>query len=157
VRLTNVQMPAMNTMQFDWVKNRMPHNTQPVPPIYEPEIPASVVAAAGYARRPRREYWVGTMTTLAIVGQKFLPGLLDWYLGKTGYKSQQLQDEPRDPSAKNNLYEYVPGTHATRGKFDARSKHRSVEVSLAMHRNWLAVGALGVVAVAAAVVARNRA
>ena len=157
VRLTNVQMPAMNTMQFDWVKNRMPHNTQPVPPIYEPEIPAGVVAAAGYARWPRREYWVGTMTTLAIVGQKFIPGLLDRYLGKTGYKSQQIQDELRDPAAKNNLYEYVPGKHATRGKFDARSKHHSVEMSLAMHRNWLAVGALGVVAVAAAVVARNRA
>jgi hypothetical protein len=154
VRLTNVQMPAMNTMQFDWVKNRMPHNTQPVPPIYEPEIPAGVVAAAGYARWPRREYWVGTMTTLAIVGQKFIPGLLDRYLGKTGYKSQQIQDEPRDPAAPNNLYEYVPGTHATRGKFDARSKHHSLEVSLAMNRNWIALGALGLIT--AAVVATRR-
>jgi NAD(P)-dependent dehydrogenase (short-subunit alcohol dehydrogenase family) len=135
VRLTNVQMPAMNTMQFDWVKNRMPHNTQPVPPIYEPEIPAGVVAAAGYARWPRREYWVGTMTTLAIVGQ-------------------QIQDEPRDPAAPNNLYEYVPGTHATRGKFDARSKHHSLEVSLAMNRNWIALGALGLIT--AAVVATRR-
>lgn len=156
VKLTNVQMPAMNTVQFDWVKNRMPHNTQPVPPIFEPEIAAGVVVAAGYARWPRREYWVGTSTTMAIVGQMFIPGLLDRYLGKTAYKSQQIQDEMRDPAAPNNLYEYVPGTHSTRGKFDARSKQRSVEVSLAMHRNWIAVGALGLIA-AAAVVARNRA
>jgi hypothetical protein len=97
---------------------------------------------------------VGTMTTLAIVGQKFIPGLLDRYLGKTGYKSQQIQDEPRDPAAPNNLYEYVPGTHATRGKFDARSKHHSLEVSLAMNRNWIALGALGLIT--AAVVATRR-
>ena len=141
----------MNTIQFDWVKNRMPHNTQPVPPIFEPEVPAAVVVAAGYARWPRREYWVGTSTTMAIVGQMFIPGLLDRYLGKTGYKSQQLQDEPRDPDAPNNLYEYVPGVHSTRGKFDARSKKSSVEVTLAMHRNVLAVGALGLIAAAAVV------
>jgi NAD(P)-dependent dehydrogenase (short-subunit alcohol dehydrogenase family) len=153
VRLTTVQMPAMNTMQFDWVKNRMPHNTQPVPPIFEPDIPAGVVADAAYARWPRREYWVGTTTTMAIVGQMFIPGLLDRYLGKTGYKSQQIQNEPRDPSAPNNLYAYVPGRHSARGKFDAQSKHSSVEVSLAMHRGWLAAGALGLIAGAAAVVA----
>ncbi|MGA7155999.1 MAG: SDR family oxidoreductase [Acidobacteriaceae bacterium] len=158
VRLTTVQMPAMNTVQFDWVKNRMPHNTQPVPPIYEPEVAASMVVAAGYARRPRREYWVGTSTVMAIVGQRIIPGLLDMYLGKTGYKSQQLQDEPRDPNAPNNLYNYVPGKHSTRGKFDARSKNSSLEVTLDKHRNWVALGALGLVAAAgAAVVARSRA
>ncbi len=157
VRLTNVQMPAMNTMQFDWVKNRMPHNTQPVPPIYEPEIAAGVVVDAAYARWPRREYWVGTSTTLAIVGQKFIPGLLDKYLGKTGYKSQQLQDEPRDPAAPNNLYHYVPGRHSARGKFDARSKHSSAEVSAAMHPAWLALGAVAAAAVVAAVVKGSQA
>ena len=59
VKITTVQMPAMNTTQFDWVKNRMPHNTQPVPPIFEPEVAAEVVVSAGLAKYPRREYWVG--------------------------------------------------------------------------------------------------
>ena len=122
VKITTVQMPAMNTTQFDWVKNRMPHNTQPVPPIFEPEIAAEAVVSAGLAKNPRREYWVGTPTVAAIIGQKFFPGLLDRYLGKTGYKSQQIADEPRDPSVPNNLYEYVPGVHSARGKFDDRSK-----------------------------------
>ncbi len=97
VKITTVQMPAMNTIQFDWVKNRMPHMTQPVPPIFEPEVCAKVVLAAGLAENPRREYWVGSSTVLAILGQKFIPGLLDRYLGATGYKSQQLADQPQDP------------------------------------------------------------
>ena len=116
VRLTTVQMPAMNTTQFNWVKNRMPHNTQPVPPIFEPEVAAEVVVAAGLAKSPRREYWVGSPTVNAIVAQRFVPGLLDRYLGKTGYKSQQIANEPRDPDAPNNLYDYVPGEHSARGK-----------------------------------------
>jgi NAD(P)-dependent dehydrogenase (short-subunit alcohol dehydrogenase family) len=81
VRLTTVQMPAMNTTQFDWVKNRMPNNTQPVPPIFEPEVAAEVVVAAGLAKKPRREYWVGSPTAGAIVAQRLFPGLLDRYLG----------------------------------------------------------------------------
>lgn len=93
----------MNTTQFDWVKNRMPDNTQPVPPIFEPEISAEVVVAAGLAKRPRREYWVGSPTVAAIIGQKFIPGLLDIYLGKTGYRSQQIQNEPRDPKARRTI------------------------------------------------------
>jgi hypothetical protein len=158
VRLTTVQMPAMNTIQFDWVKNRMPHNTQPVPPIFEPDVTAEVVLAAGMCDKPRREYWVGTPTIAAIVGQKFIPGLLDRYLGKTGYKSQQLQDEPRDPNAPNNLYDYVPGVHSARGKFDARSKKSSAEITLSLHRNWFVVGALallGTGAIAAGVRSRR--
>ena len=142
VRVTAVQMPAMNTTQFDWVKNRMPHNTQPVPPIFEPEVAAEVVVAAGMARNPRREYWVGLPTVQAIVAQKIVPGLLDRYLGKTGYKSQQLQNEPRDPNAPNNLYEYVPGVHSARGKFDDRAKRSSAEVFVSLHRGWFALGAL---------------
>lgn len=142
VRLTSVQMPAMNTTQFGWVKNRMPHNTQPVPPIYEPEVAAEVVVAAGLARRPRREYWVGAPTVAAIVGQKFIPGLLDRYLGKTGYKSQQIASEPSDPNAPNNLYAFVPGDHGTRGKFTGRAKDHSLQVNLTLHRKWVVGGAL---------------
>jgi NADP-dependent 3-hydroxy acid dehydrogenase YdfG len=138
VHLTTVQMPAMNTTQFNWVKNRMPHNTQPVPPIFEPEVAAEVVVAAGLAKNPRREYWVGLPTVNAIVAQRVVPGLLDRYLGKTGYKSQQIANEPRNPDAPNNLYDYVPGEHGARGKFDDRSKRSSAEVFVVLHEQWFA-------------------
>ena len=141
VKITTVQMPAMNTIQFDWVKNRMPNDTQPVPPIFDPELTAEVVVAAGFAKHPRREYWVGTPTILAIVGQKFIPGILDRYLGKTGYKSQQIPNEPKNPNAPNNLNDYVPGTHSARGKFSDRSTRTSAEIFVSLHPGLLAVGA----------------
>ncbi len=146
VKISVVQMPAMNTWQFDWVKNRMPNNTQPVPPIYDPELAAEVVVAAGLAKRPRREYWVGAPTVVAILGQKFIPGLLDRYLGATGYDSQQIEGEPTDPNAPNNLYDYVPGTHSAVGKFTRRQKQTSLEVFLLLHRNWFAIGAAALAA-----------
>jgi NADP-dependent 3-hydroxy acid dehydrogenase YdfG len=155
VKLTQVHMPAMNTWQFYWVKNRLPNMTQPVPPIYEPELAAEVVVAAGMAKRPRREYWVGMPTVKAIVAQKFIPGLLDRYLGETGYKSQQIQGEPRSPDAVDNLYSYVPGRHSARGKFGDRSKHSSGAVFASVHRNWLLTGAALAVAAGAALVGRR--
>ena len=142
VKLTAVHMPAMNTIQFDWVKNRMPHKTQPVPPIFDPELTAEVVVAAGLAENPRREYWVGTPTIKAILGQRVIPGLLDRYLGRTGYESQQLKDQPQDPEAPNNLYEYVPGTWSARGKFKDRAARTSVEVFLSLHPRWVITGTL---------------
>lgn len=151
VKISAVQMPAMNTTQFGWVKNRMPDNTQPVPPIFEPEIAAEVVVAAAFAKNPRREYWVGTPTIAAIVAQKFIPGLLDMYLGKTGYKAQQIANEPRDPNAPNNLYEYVPGVHSARGKFDDQSERTSAEIYISLHRDWFALGALVVAGLGAAI------
>ena len=156
VQVTQVHMPAMNTTQFNWSKNRMPHNPQPVPPIFQPELCAEVVAAAGLAKRPRREYWVGMPTVEAIVGQKFFPGLLDRYLGKTGYDSQQIGSEPRDPNAANDLYEYVPGTHSARGKFDAQSSSSSAEVFVSWNRGWVALAAAALVAVGGLAVVGRR-
>ena len=157
VKLTAVHMPAMNTTQFDWVKNRMPNDTQPVPPIFEPELVAEIVVEAGTVKNPRREYWVGSPTVLAIVGQKFIPGILDWYLGKTGYKSQQIANEPKNPNAPNNLYEFVPGVHSARGKFSDRSKRTSAEVFVTLHRGWFALGtAVALTAVGGAIVARKK-
>jgi NAD(P)-dependent dehydrogenase (short-subunit alcohol dehydrogenase family) len=156
VKITAVHMPAMNTWQFDWVKNRLPNMTQPVPPIYDPELAAEVVVKAGMARSPRREYWVGAPTVEAIVGQKFIPGLLDRYLGKTGYKSQQLAGQPKPADAPDNLYNYVPGTHSTRGKFDDRMKKSSVQVSLNLHRGWVALGAAALAVGGAALALRRR-
>jgi NAD(P)-dependent dehydrogenase (short-subunit alcohol dehydrogenase family) len=156
VSVTSVHMPAMNTTQFDWVKNRMPNDTQPVPPIYEPELAAEVVVAAGFAKHPRREYWVGTPTVMAIVGQRLVPGLLDRYLGKTGYKSQQIPNEPKNPDAPNNLYSYVPGKHSVRGKFVDRSTRTSAEVYIVLNRNLFALGAAAILAVAGAAVVAKR-
>ncbi len=86
-------MPAMNTMRFDGVKNRMPNDTQPVPPIFEPEIAAEVVVAAGFAKRPRREYWVGSPTVEAIVAQRIFPGLSQG--GAIFSSDNRVMTEPR--------------------------------------------------------------
>jgi hypothetical protein len=140
-------MPAMNTVQFDWVKSRLPRKPQPVPPIFEPEVAAEVVWRAAQARNPRREYWVGFPTVQAIVGQRIIPGLLDRYLGSTGYDAQQY-DGHADPNRPNNLWNYVPGRHRTHGDFDQRAQRHSTQVWLDFNRNWIAVGAtaLGVLA-----------
>lgn len=147
VKITVVQMPAMNTVQFDWVKSRLPRKPQPVPPIFEPEVASEAVWRAAQDKNPRREYWVGSPTVQAIIGQKFIPGLLDLYLGKTGYDAQQY-DGHDDPNRPNNLWNYVPGRHRTHGDFDARAHDHSVQVWLDFNRSWILGGALvaGVIA-----------
>jgi hypothetical protein len=90
------------------------------------------------------------------VGQKFIPGLLDRYLGETGYKSQQIQGEPKDPGAPNNLYEYVPGVHSARGKFDDLSKRTSAEVFVTLHRGRFAAAGLLAIAAAGGVIVATR-
>src|SRR5205085_2739538 len=87
VRLTMVHMPALNTPQFDWVRSRLRRRAQPVPPIFQPEVGARAVYWA--AHHHRREVFVGGPTVAAIVGNKLAPGILDYYLGRTGYDSQQ--------------------------------------------------------------------
>jgi NAD(P)-dependent dehydrogenase (short-subunit alcohol dehydrogenase family) len=150
VRLTVVQMPAMNTLQFTWVKSRLPDKPQPVPPIFQPEVAAKVVVHAAGVDRPRREYWVGSPTVQAIVGQMFVPGLLDRYLGDTGYKAQQTNVRD-DPSRPNNLWDYVPGTHGTRGPFNKQSRSISPQVFMDLHHDWfVAAGAALVTAIAVA-------
>lgn len=136
VHVTMIQMPAMNTAQFTWVKSRLPDKPQPVPPIFQPEVAAAVVVHAASADHPRREYWVGLSTVEAIVGQMFVPGLLDRYLGETGYKAQQTE-EPDNPDRPNNLWHPVPGTHGAHGPFDATSRSFSAQVFADLHRGWL--------------------
>ncbi|HEY7354451.1 MAG TPA: SDR family oxidoreductase [Terriglobales bacterium] len=131
IHVCMVQMPALNTTQFGWVKSRLPHKAQPVPPIFQPEVGARAVYWAAHHRR--RELFVGSSTVAAIVGQKFIPGLLDEYLGRTGYRSQQ-HDGRQDPNAPNNLWESVPGDFGAHGTFDARSHSHSWELWLDTHR-----------------------
>jgi NAD(P)-dependent dehydrogenase (short-subunit alcohol dehydrogenase family) len=140
VNVCVVQMPAMNTPQFTWVKSRLDRKPQPVPPIYEPEVGARVVLRAATTKYPRREYWVAASTVKAILGQKAVPGLLDRYLGKTGYDAQQ-RDEKEDPERPDNVWEFVPGDHGAHGPFDAEAHKSSIQVGLDLHRGWL-LGAL---------------
>lgn len=137
VRLTMVQMPALNTPQFGWVKSRLERKAQPVPPIFQPEVGARAVYWA--AHQDRREVLVGVPTVMAVTGQKVVPGLLDEYLGRTGYESQQTQ-EPEDPARANNLWEPVPGDHGAHGSFDGLAHERSYQLQANMHRPWVVAG-----------------
>ncbi|HEX8933229.1 MAG TPA: SDR family oxidoreductase, partial [Pseudonocardiaceae bacterium] len=139
VRVTMVQMPAVNTPQFSWVLSRLPHHAQPVPPIYQPELAAkAVVFAADHPQR--REYWVGGSTAATLIGNKFAAGLLDRYLGKTGYSSQQT-DQPRDPDQPANLWEAADGPNGrdfgTHGIFDTRATSRSYQLWASQHERLL--------------------
>jgi len=146
VHITMVQMPALNTPQFGWVKSRLPHKAQPVPPIFEPEVAADAIFWA--AHRREREVWVGMPTVAAIVGSKFIPGVLDRYLGRTGYASQQTS-QPADPNAPNDLWEPVAGDHGAHGTFDSRAHAFCPELWTDEHRGLLAIGAVGLLGILA--------
>jgi short-subunit dehydrogenase len=136
---TMVQMPALNTPQFDWCKSRMPHKAQPVPPIYQPEVAAEAIVFA--SKNNRREIYVGLPTVIAIIGNKLFPRLGDWYLGKTGVKGQQTK-ELADHSKPNNLYEPVGGDPGAHGRFDDRAYSFSPQLWTDMHRDWIIGGVL---------------
>ncbi len=139
VHITMVQLPAMNTPQFDWVRSNLDRRAQPVPPIYQPEVGADAVFWA--AHHKRREVYVGGPTLEAIWGQKAAPHLLDEYLARTNYKAQQT-DDPEDPDRPDNLYQAVPGDFEAHGRFDNRSRRRSVELWLAKHKYKVGLGLL---------------
>ena len=151
-----VQMPAVNTPQFSWVLSRLPRHPQPVPPIYEPELAArGVVFAADHPGR--KQYWVGDSTAATILAQKFAAPLLDRYLGRTGYDSQQTS-EPVEPGRPDNLWHAVDepagSDHGAHGHFDGRSHNRSPQLWLSQHARPVtavvaAAGLAGVVAAAA--------
>lgn len=136
VRLTMVQMPAVNTPQFRWEKSRLPHEAQPVPPIFQPEVAADAILHA--IDHDRREIYVGWPTVKAVVGNKIAPAYADHYLAKHGYDSQQT-DQPRDPSRPYNLWEPVPGDPGAHGVFDDRARSHSSQLWLDEHRTLLAV------------------
>jgi short chain dehydrogenase len=143
VHLTMVQLPGLNTPQFDWSKSRMPHRAQPVPPIYQPEVAADAIVWAAHHRR--REVWVGRPSLKAIVGAKVAPAIGDWVLSREGYSAQQTP-EPEDPDRKYNLWEPLPGDHGAHGRFDRRATSFSPQWWLDKHRGLiaLAAGAAGV-------------
>ncbi|GII62194.1 hypothetical protein Skr01_22790 [Sphaerisporangium krabiense] len=147
VKITMVQLPAVNTPQFDWVLSRLRRHPQPVPPIFQPEVAAGAIVYA--AEHPsRREYWVGGSTAATIIGERLAPGLIDRYLGRTGVKSQQTDE--KQPTGVANLWEPADEDrdYGAHGSFDRRSKDRSVQVWLSQNRTRL-TAALAATATAA--------
>jgi hypothetical protein len=132
-----VQLPALNTPQFGWVKSRLPRRAQPVPPIFQPEVAAEAIHFA--AHHPRREFYVGAPSVAVIVANRFAPGLLDRYLADTAYDSQQY-DGPEDPERAHNLWHPLPGDRGAHGAFDARAKKFSPQLWTSEHRAFVAVG-----------------
>ncbi|HZD74928.1 MAG TPA: SDR family oxidoreductase [Actinomycetota bacterium] len=135
VRITMVQLPALNTPQFEVVLSRLPHRPQPVPPIYQPEVAARAIVWASMHRR--REVWVGGSTTATLLANQLAPGLLDRYLARTGYQGQQTSQRA-DPERPSNLWEPVPGDRGAHGPFDHRAHPRSAQAWAGRHHGLLA-------------------
>ena len=152
VRVVMVQMPALNTPQFRWVKSRLPRKAQPVPPIFQPEVAADAIVWAAYSGR--REVNVGWPTTKAIIGNNFFPGLGDWYLARNGYDAQMI-DEPEDPNRPDNLWSPLAGDHGAHGVFDDQSIPHSAQMMINKQRPWV-LAAIGLVAGALAVAGTRR-
>ena len=138
IHLCMVQLPAMNTPQFDWAMTRMPRKAQPVPPIYQPEVAADAVVFAAFNKR--REIWLGASSWKAIVANKLAPGLLDHFLANQGYSKQmRAAPTPSDPPA--NLFNPVPGHQAAHGSFDAEAQPSTATMWFTRNRNAIVAGA----------------
>jgi short-subunit dehydrogenase len=140
VHLTMVQLPALNTPQFEWVQSRLPRRPQPVPPIFQPEVAARGIYWAAHHRR--REVILGFSSLTAIVANKFFPGYLDRYLAKYGYEGQQsaeldTHDRP------HNLWKPLERDFGAHGRFDKKARTRSAHAWFTMHRGWVAGAAIG--------------
>ena len=159
VHVTVVQMPAVNTPQFSWVRSKLPNHPQPVPPIYQPDVAArAVIYAADHPRR--KQYWVGGSTTATIAGNRIIPALLDRYLARTGYDSQQTGEKVA-PGRPDNLWEPVDGPsghdHGPRGIFDNIAHDRSPQLWMSQHAGLLTAAAAAILGGAvAARLARQR-
>ena len=157
VRITVAQMPAVNTPQFSWVLSRLPRHPQPVPPIYQPEVAARGVLYA--ADHPgRKQYWVGDSTMVTLLAQKFVAPLLDRYLGRTGYDSQQTEERV-SPGRPHNLWqpldEEAGSDHGAHGGFDDKSHAHSPQLWASQHPMVSGTGALGAAGLGAWLAARR--
>jgi NADP-dependent 3-hydroxy acid dehydrogenase YdfG len=137
VRVCVVNLPAVNTPQFSWVKSRLPRQPQPVPPIYQPEVIARAVRFI--SKHPRKKIDVAMSAIIAVNAEKIAPAFADWYLSKNGYKSQQT-DEPVSPDRKDNLWSALPGDAGAHGSFDSKARSFSLSLWLNMYRAPLTIG-----------------
>ena len=145
IQVTMVQMPALDTPQFDWCRTRMPREPRPVPPVFEPEVAAQAIVWAAHHRR--RELFVGASTYKAVWANKFFPGLLDHYLARFGYASQQARTLVA-PDRADNLFQPLRGDRGARGRFGHESRNASFALWLTTHRRLLLLGLAGVAAAA---------
>ena len=150
VRLTMVQLPAHNTPQFDWSRNKMSRRPQPVPPIHTPEVAARAILRA--AREAPRELWLGGASFKAIIGNLFMPGLLDRMMAKQAWDGQ-MTDEPAHRDQPDNLFEPVEGLHRVDGRFDDGVKHHATALSSETVGKLAVAGLAAVTAGAVALVA----
>jgi NAD(P)-dependent dehydrogenase (short-subunit alcohol dehydrogenase family) len=141
INICMVQLPAINTPQFDWALSRMPRRAQPVPPIYEPEVAARAIVFAAFSRR--REIWLGGSSWKAIVANTVAPGLLDRMLARDGYASQ-MRDEAEPPDAPANLFKPVRGSQGAHGSFGDRARTGSWTLPATRHRGVLVAGGLAI-------------
>lgn len=151
VHVTMVQLPAVNTPQFEWSRAKLPRKPQPIPPIYDPEVAARAIVWA--ARHRRREVYVGLPTLITIWGDRLAPWLGDLYLAKTAFAAQQTT-EKLDGEREGNLFAPIPGDHGSRGPFTGRAHGRSAHFWLTEHRSALAVGSVGAALAALALIRR---
>nr|WKN38568.1 SDR family oxidoreductase [Tunicatimonas sp. TK19036] len=139
VKVTMVQLPALNTTQFSWVKSRLPNKARPMGTIFQPEVAAQAIVFA--ATNDRREVFVGYPTVQTILGNKIAPWFADWVLARNGYKGQQT-DEPLPPNRQDNLWEPVPGDHGAHGEFNQQAHNFSWQLWATENRDSLVIGAL---------------
>ena len=152
ITLTEVDLPAVNTPQFDWARNKTGRKAQPVPPIFQPEVPARAIYFGAF--NPRRQIWVGFPTVKAILANRIAPGLIDRYLAKSGYTGQ-LTDEPSDPDAPGNLFEPVTGAYGAHGRFDGQARTGSWEMFTSRHRDVAWAAFVGVALIATHLLAKR--
>jgi len=148
IKLTMLQLPAVNTPQFEVVRNRLPEHPQPVPPIYQPEVIAR--AAVRAAAKPRREVWIGWSAVKAIIGQRLIPGALDGYLARNAWTSQETTELPPGHPQRHDLDNVdatLPGDRGAHGPFGARARTSTTELSVRRSAPWLALAAAVAVAI----------
>ena len=150
VRISTVDMPALNTIQFNWVKSQLPNHAQPVPPVFQPEVGARIVGMV--AEKPRSRTWVGQPTFKTVLGSRVSGRILDRYLATAAYDGQQAPDK-HEPMWQPNLYEPIEGDHGARGIFDDQAKNGDLATWAVQNRTTTAViaGLLGTVAASIAV------
>jgi short-subunit dehydrogenase len=153
VHLTMVQLPGLNTPQFEHGRVKMPHTPQPVPPVYQPEVAARAVHWAAHHRR--RELWVGIPTVYTVLGSKLAPWLAERYLARTAVSGQQTDQLPPDDRP-DNLFEPVGHDEGAHGPFADRSHGHSLQLWLATHRGWLAAAGGAAAAAAGALAGARR-
>lgn len=153
VHLTMVDLPAVNTPQFDWAANKTGKRARPVAPIFQPEVAARAIYFAATHRR--RQIWVGFSTVKAILANRIAPALIDRYLARSGY-SGQLTNESLDGDAPRNLFEPVPGDFGAHGRFDDEARQRCWEMYSDRHRTLLlAIAGIGVLSLAGSLLQRR--